>query len=116
MYSRNRYVAFLVTLLIFFTSITSLSAQEDEEWYLNKTITKITFSDLQRVKQSELNGIVSAYIGKTVDECISDMIDRLYALDLFDDISPSALHDSKDGVIIDFKVKERSEERRRERV
>ncbi|MCR5612182.1 outer membrane protein assembly factor BamA [Treponema sp.] len=100
-------------LLVLFTALlflgTNAFSQEtdDEDWYLNKTITQIQFEGLTTIKKSELSGLASSYIGKTVESCIYELIDRLYALELFDDISPLATHDKGDGVIIVFTVKEK---------
>ncbi|MBQ0002046.1 MAG: outer membrane protein assembly factor BamA [Treponema sp.] len=96
----------LLVMLVFSASVYS-QTEEDEDWYLQKVITKVNFVGLNSVKKSELSGITSSYIGKTVESSIYDLIDRLYALELFDDIEPAATHDNDDGVVITFTVKEK---------
>ncbi|MBQ0163269.1 MAG: outer membrane protein assembly factor BamA [Treponema sp.] len=96
----------LFFILLLSTAAFAQSA-EDEDWYLQKQITKVNFVGLNTVKKSELSGLTSSYIGKTVESCIYDLMDRLYALELFDDIEPAATHDGADGVIITFTVKEK---------
>ncbi len=82
-------------------------AQSSDDWYMDKTISKITFKGLKSVKQSDLNGLVSSYIGQKFENCFVDMINRLEALDYFDDIAPGATHDAGDGVILVITVKEK---------
>lgn len=97
-------------LFMFFAAVTVLSAQEDDDWMWNKPISKIEFEGLDNVRKSELSGIVSSFIDCDFnDEIFNDILDRLYAMDLFEDINPYALHDSKDAnkVHLVFQVKER---------
>lgn len=101
---------FLCGLLITFAFIFSAFAQEDEgDWFWEKPITKIDFEGLKNVKKSDLNGITSSYIDESfTEDTYNDLLDRLYALDLFEDIEPYAKHDSKnnDSVLLVFKVTE----------
>lgn len=83
---------------------------ESSNWFWNKTVADITFQGLRKVKKSELTGITSGFIGKSLTEqAYSDLVDRLYALDMFDDLTPFAKHDTHDAskVILAFQVKER---------
>ena len=101
---------FLCGLLITFALIFSVAAQEDEgDWFWDKPITKIDFEGLKNVKKSDLTGIISSYIDEPfTDETYNDLLDRLYSLDLFEDIEPYAKHDPKnaDSVLLVFKVEE----------
>ncbi|MBR5647177.1 MAG: outer membrane protein assembly factor BamA [Treponema sp.] len=102
----------LLSILFFsMLAVFSLSAQEeDSDWFWNKNISKIEFSGLKNVKKSELVGVVSSFIGEPFNEEVySEIVDRLYALDLFDDIEPYAEHDkrNKDNVIVKFQVSEK---------
>ena len=72
-------------LMLIFSSF-SLYAEEDEDWYMDKPVTQVNFEGLKTIKRAELSGLTSSYIGKTVEECVYDIIDRLYALELFDDV------------------------------
>lgn len=101
------YALVLCSFFVIFASTSFLFAEEDEDWYEYRNITKIVFEGLEHVKNAELSGITDSFIGKKVGESISDLIDRLYALDLFDDVTPSAKHDSGNGVVLVFSVTEK---------
>jgi outer membrane protein insertion porin family len=80
------------------------------EWYQGKPIQEIVFANLKNVKESELEGIVEPFIGEIfTDEVFQEILGRLYALEYFDFINPSALAaDSlRKGVILRFEVTER---------
>lgn len=103
---RNR-VFFVMLFLLFGFSV---FAQEAEDWYVDQPITKIDFEGLKSVKKSDLTGVTSFFLNKPfTDENYSDLLDRLYALDLFEDIEPYAKHESKNNnnVMLVFVVKER---------
>lgn len=84
----------LSVFFILFTTLFYISA-EDSEWYWNQPISKIEFSGLKNIKRSDLAAITSAYVDEPFsDEVFNDILDRLYALDYFDDINPYAKHDT----------------------
>lgn len=88
----------------------ALHAQDDSDWYYGKPIKSITFKGLSTVKTSDLSGITESYVGRTFsDDVFYEIVDRLYALDLFDDISPQALpgDSRRNSVGIVFDVTER---------
>ena len=101
-----------VAVLLFVLSIFSYSfaqEQEDENWFWDKIITKIEFEGLVHVKKSDLIGITSSFIDKPfTEENYSDILDRLYSLDFFEDIVPYAKHDPKnyDDILLVFSVQE----------
>ena len=102
---QRKVCAFLFFILV---SVFSISAQ-DSEWYWNQPISRIDFSGLDNVKKSELQGIISTFEGKPfTDDTYNDILDRLYALDYFDDITPYAKHDPRDEtkVLLVFEVVE----------
>ena len=116
----RRLVACFVSLFLFFVSANVIFAQDatdsaadsDTTWYYGKLIKSVSFKGLKRVGSKEVDGITSGFIGKRFsDEIFSDMIDRIYALDLFDDIEPEAMPgDAKrNTVAIVFTVTERPE-------
>lgn len=113
--TRCGVIYLFLLLLLFSGSVCALYAQEageDEEgdWFWNKNITEITFEGLKNVRKSELKGITSAFIDKPLtDENYTDLVDRLYALDSFDDISSYVKHSVKsdNDVILVLKVIER---------
>ena len=102
---------FFSVFLLFFMTIFYLSAQEDEgDWFWNQPITRIDFEGLDKVKKSELTGITSSFIDEPfTEESYNELLDRLYAMDLFEDVEPYAKHDTKKngGVLLVFKVVER---------
>lgn len=103
------YKKIMSILLVLMTSFFLLFAEEDE-WYWDQPITKIEFSGLKNIKKNDLTGIVSSFIDKPfTDQVYNEILDRLYALDYFDDITPYAKHASKSNtnVLLVFEVVER---------
>ncbi len=103
------YKKILSVLFVLMTSFFVLFA-EDDEWYWDQPITKIEFSGLKNIKKNDLTGIVSSFIDKPfTDQVYNEILDRLYALDYFDDITPYAKHASKSNtnVLLVFEVVER---------
>jgi outer membrane protein insertion porin family len=85
-------------------------AQESEEWYLGKPIRNVIFEGLNHVKISELEGVYESFIGRPFsDDVFWELQGRIYALEYFDLISPSAVPTDSSGseVIIRFVVTER---------
>jgi outer membrane protein insertion porin family len=105
---------FALLLLLLLPGV--LSAQEggqtqsDAQWYQNKPIEAITFDGLDSVAESELRGVTDPYIGREfTDQLFLELQRRLYALDYFQTIVPSAERADPAGsaVVIDFEVTER---------
>ena len=85
-------------------------AQQGDEWYQGKPITDIRFTGLRHVNASELQGLMEPYIGRAFDDSIFwEIQGKLYALEYFEVISPSAVPSdpSRTGVILRFAVTER---------
>jgi outer membrane protein insertion porin family len=85
-------------------------AQESGEWYQGKPIRNIVFEGLRHISASELEGIVEPFIGRLFnDDVFWEIQGRLYALEYFDMITPSAVPTDTLGneVIIRFAVTER---------
>lgn len=98
----------MLFLVLLFT-ITAF-AQTSDTWYYGKKIRNIDFKGLENVNSMELSGITSPFIGQEfTDELYLDLLNRVYALDLFEDVSPIALPgDAKgDSVVIEFTVVEK---------
>jgi outer membrane protein insertion porin family len=88
----------------------SVVAQESEEWYLGKPIQNVIFEGLNHVKKSELEGVIAPFIGRAFSEDVFwELQGRIYALEYFEAISPSAVPADSSGseVIIRFVVTER---------
>ena len=99
----------LCIILIVFSAVTGLFAQsEDSDWFWDHPITKIEFEGLNSVKKSELVGVTSSFIGQPFTEDLyAEILDKLYALDFFEDIEPYARHDKNpENILLVFKVTE----------
>ncbi|MDR3130283.1 MAG: outer membrane protein assembly factor BamA [Treponema sp.] len=87
-----------------------MPAQESAEWYLEKPIRDIVFEGLNHIKKSELEGVIKPFMGRPFSEDLFwELQGRIYALEYFDVISPSAVpaDSSGTGVVIRFVVSER---------
>ena len=85
-------------------------AQTSDTWYYGKKIRNIEFKGLEYVRSMELSGVTTPFIGKDfTDELYLDLLNKVYALDLFEDISPIALPGDAKGssVVVEFTVVEK---------
>ena len=85
-------------------------AQQGEEWYQGKPIKEISFTGLRHVRIAELEGLMEPYIGLPFsDSVFLEIQGKLYALEYFELISPSAVPSdaSRSSVILRFAVTER---------
>ena len=88
---------FAIVFFAFFTSLSfavasDVSELESDDWYYGKPIREIRFNGLKNFTEGELRGITSKYIGEVFsDDVFADLINRLFAVDYFEDISPSAV-------------------------
>ena len=102
---RRAFVCFVALLLSAF-----VFAQTNDSWYYGKKIRNIDFKGLENVNSMELDGITAPFIGKEfTDELYLDLLNKVYALDLFEDVSPIALPGDAKGstVVIEFTVVEK---------
>ena len=100
----------LIALLLLLLSIGGAFAQTSEEWYQSKPIRSISFDGLQNVAETELDGLFSSYLGKNFsDEIYWEILQKLYALEYFDQITPTALPGDADKktVLLQFTVTEK---------
>lgn len=89
----------ICTMFFFFACLSFAQEynEDDPDWFWDKEIAAVTFENLVKVKRAEVNGITSNYVGRNfTEEIYSEIIDRLYALDVFDEISPYARPDTRD--------------------
>lgn len=103
---------FRIMLAVLFCNIWIAAgfAQSDATWYYGKKIRSIDFKGLVNVNSLELSGVTEPFIGKAFsDELYFDLLNRIFSLELFEDISSDALPgDAKgDSVVIQFTVVER---------
>jgi outer membrane protein insertion porin family len=99
----------IVFLLLAVTALAGF-AQEEENWYRGKPIKDIVFIGLRHIKAAELEGIVEPYRGRVFnDDIFWEIQGKLYALEYFETISPSAVRADESGseVILRFAVAER---------
>ena len=100
----------LAVLLLAAAAVTGFSQEQRGEWYQGKPIRDIVFTGLRHVKASELEGLMEPYKGRSFDDNIFwEIQGKLYALEYFELISPSAVPADAFGneVIIRFAVTER---------
>lgn len=87
----------LTVLLVMLWCFTHIFAQDDSDWYYNKPISNISFKGLNNIKASDMEGITHAFLGKRFDdEIFSDLLNRIFALNYFEDVNPVALPGDKD--------------------
>lgn len=87
-----------------------LAQSDDPEWYLNRPIRDIRFDGLQTVTENELSLVVEPFIGVPfTEQRFLELQRRLYALDLFEQIIPSAdrIPGNDEEMILRFEVQER---------
>ena len=105
-----RKLTAFVGCLLLCAGLLFAQSEDEGEWFWNQPVTKIDFSGLKNVKKSELSGVTSSFIGEPfTEETYNEILDKLYALDLFDEIEPYAKHASKSNndVLLVFTVQER---------
>lgn len=84
------FVVLLLSLIV--CSKSFVFAQDASDWYYDKPIKAVLFEGLNTIKASEMEGITSSFIGrKFTDDSFADLINRVYALDCFEDITPQAV-------------------------
>ena len=99
----------IAAAIVFCCAAAGLYAQQDD-WYQGKPIKDIMFAGLRNVKSSELDGLMEQYIGKLFNDSIFwEIQGKLYALEYFDLITPSAVpaDAGQNEVILRFAVTER---------
>jgi outer membrane protein insertion porin family len=81
---------FLALLLVLAVSL-QLPAQSSD-WYYNKPISTVTFKGLKNIKRSDVEAVTNRFIGKNfTDEVFADLLNRVFALNFFEDVEPVAL-------------------------
>ncbi|MBO5237042.1 MAG: outer membrane protein assembly factor BamA [Spirochaetaceae bacterium] len=108
---RKRFYLYLIlSILLLGYFINPLFSQDSSTWYYGKKIRDIDFQGLKNVNESELSGVTANFIGEFFsDDLYFDLLNRIFALELFDDITSDAVPGDANGnsVIIKFSVTER---------
>lgn len=117
-------ILFAVTLLFSFFAL-PVSADEAEEpsgatemsdgdWYYGKPIRSVSFKGLKHTDSKDVDGVSSGFIGEMfTDEVYQNLLDRIYAIDLFDEIEPQVSSSGRGNTVdITFVVKEKPSVRR----
>lgn len=100
---------FLIVFLLFSFFVTVFS-QSGDSWYYDKEIKNIKLKGLQTINRIDLDAIISPFEGeKFTDLLYSDLLNKLYSLEYFEDIIPLVLpaDENKTAIILEFSVTER---------
>ena len=102
---RRRFLSILFSVFFVFGAF---AQSEDSDWFWGHTISKVEFEGLHTIKKSELTGVAGTFVGQPfTEELYAEILDRLYALDYFEDIEPYANHDKDpEKILLVFKVTE----------
>jgi len=116
-FKRFRFAFIFFAVVAVFTPSLALAQNSSEsateypeDWYYNKLIKTITFKNLKSVDSKDVDGITNSFIGKKfTDDIFNDLLDRIYALDFFEEINVEALPGDarRNTVSIVFSVTER---------
>ena len=101
---------FKLTVVMLFVTTFFAFAQQADDWFQGRPIRRIVFEGLINVSSFELDGITAPFINQNfTDDLFWDILGRLYALEYFETITPSALMADPAGsaVILSFEVVER---------
>jgi len=101
---RFKHGFFAAVLLL--AGLVSAPVFAQEEWYYDKPVKTITFENLKNIKSKDLDGIVSSYINKNfTDELISELYDKMFALDYFSDVEVQAQPGKDKGKSVNIVIK-----------
>lgn len=102
----NRRFLFSFIAVLFSVFISAFSQESlADDWYYDKPIKLIHFQNLKTVKHGDLDGITSSFISKPfTDSLISELYDRLFSIDYFDDIEIKASKNSDEGKTVTLLV------------
>ncbi len=100
----------VLTIFCFLMIMANAVGQSDDDWYYNKRIVDIEFNGLKNINELDLDSVTSSYLGEDfTDELYIEVLNKIYALEYFDDIAPLAVpaNPQRDAVILQFTVVER---------
>ncbi len=88
----------------------AIEETDADDWYYGKNVRDVRFKGLVTTKKNELEGTVSSFIGQPfTDELFANLYDRLYSLDIFEEMDSKAIKgdERKSTVILEFTVVEK---------
>jgi len=100
----------IFTLLLLLITGLCFAQNLPADWYQGKIIRDIQFEGLRHVRRTDLDGVIDPYRGMPFsDNLFLELQGRLYALEYFDLITPTAIPADQAGteVILLFRVTER---------
>ena len=96
---KNTFFVFAVfCVAAIFSAAPVFSQTDSEDWFYGKPIKNIVFDNLKNVKQGDLDGVTSSFISKPFsDDLISELYDRVFSLEYFDDVEIKAAKNADNG-------------------
>ena len=107
---RFKLTVAMIFMATFITFAQQAPDQRSDDWYQGRPIRRIVFDGLVNISSFELEGITSPFINRAfTDDLYWDILGRLYALEYFESITPTAVMADPAGseVILRFAVVER---------
>ena len=89
----------ILAFVIVFPVFAQQSADNGHDsWYQGKPIRRIVFDGLTNIKTADLDGITEPYLGRDFnDDVYWEILGRLYALEYFETITPTAVRADQAG-------------------
>ena len=85
------------------TTTQERSEDEDANWFLDKKISLFQYQGLKTISRSDMNNVLSDYIGKQFSyEILQDIQSILYELDLFQELIPEAKQGPNNELVLLF--------------
>lgn len=101
---KNTFFVFAVfCVAAIFSAAPVFSQTDSEDWFYGKPIKNIVFDNLKNVKQNDLDGVTSSFISKPFsDDLISELYDRVFSLEYFDDVEIKAAKNADNGKTVNL--------------
>ena len=101
---KNTFFVFAVfCVAAIFSAAPVFSQTDSEDWFYGKPIKNIVFDNLKNVKQGDLDGVTSSFISKPFsDDLISELYDRVFSLEYFDDVEIKAAKNADNGKTVNL--------------
>jgi len=102
--------SFFAALLLLISGFCFTQGEISPDWYQGKPIRDIQFEGLKNIRRTELEGAIESFRGRLfTDNLFMELQGRLYALEYFELITPTAVpaDQARSEVVLIFKVIER---------